>query len=302
MANIHILGTGAVGLSFGFHLSKYHPVTLLTRNKQNGAFYYQENETVTPIAANIADVTSLTPQDTISICFICVKAYQLIGAFNAIQPFLAPKAKIIISHNGITDLAEITSQLSTTQCLYFMSTSRGALKASNNTVIQTGIGATYLGACNTEAENNIDTFYKAVFAESISHSAIHNDITLLRWQKLMVNIAINPLTALHQVQNGDLLKPNYATQVMNLLNEACFIAGKLGISITLAQALNSAYTVMRQTRSNNSSMAQDVKLGRKTEIEAICGYIVSEAEKLGLDAPYNRAMLEEITRLQQTSY
>ena len=301
MANIHILGAGAVGLSFGFHLSQHHQITLLTRNKQNDAFYYQENETVTPIAASIADITSLTPQDTISICFICVKAYQLIDAFNAIQPFLAPEAKIIISHNGITDLAEITSQLNTTQSLYFMSTSRGALKASNNTVVQTGIGATYLGACNNEAENNIDTFYKAVFAESISHSAIHNDIRLLRWQKLMVNIAINPLTALHQVQNGQLLKPNYATHVMNLLNEACFIAGKLGINITLAQALNSAYTVMRQTRSNNSSMAQDIKLGRKTEIDAICGYIASEAEKQGLDAPYNRAMLEEITRLQQTS-
>ena len=117
----------------------------------------------------------------------------------------------------------------------------------------------------------------------------------------MVNIAINPLTALHQVQNGQLLKPNYATQVMNLLNEACFIADKLGIDIPLADALNSAYTVMRQTRSNNSSMAQDLKLGRKTEIEAICGYIVGEAKKLGLDAPYNRTMLEQINRLEQTS-
>jgi len=297
MANIHVLGAGAVGLSFAFHLGQRHQIKILTRGKRAEAFYYQENETVTPISANIADITSLTSQDPISICFICVKAYQLIDAFNVIQPFLTPEAKIVISHNGITDLSEITSQLSTTQSLYFMSTSRGALKASSSTVVQTGIGATYLGACNTEAENNIDTFYEAVFAESISHSAIHHDITLLRWQKLMVNIAINPLTALHQVQNGQLLKPNYATQVMNLLNEACFIADKLGISITLAEALNSAYTVMRQTRCNNSSMAQDIKLGRKTEIDAICGYIVSEAEKLGLDAPYNRAMLEEIARL-----
>ena len=187
MANIHVLGAGAVGLSFAFHLSQHHQVTIVTRNKQNNTFYYQEDKTVTPITANIADITSLTSQDPISICFICVKAYQLIDAFNAIQPFLAQEAKIIISHNGIADLAEITSQLSTTQSLYFMSTSRGALKASSNTVIQTGIGATYLGACNIEAENNIDAFYEAVFAESISHSAIHNDITLLRWQFLMTS-------------------------------------------------------------------------------------------------------------------
>ncbi|MEQ3512441.1 2-dehydropantoate 2-reductase [Pseudoalteromonas sp. BZB3] len=301
MASIHVLGAGAVGLSFAFHFSQHHQITLVTRHKKNNTFYYQERETVTPITANIVDITSLTSQDPISICFICVKAYQLVDAFNVIQPLLTPEAKVIISHNGITDLAEITSQLSKNQSLYFMSTSRGALKASSKTVVQTGIGATYLGACNTEAENNIDTFYEAVFAESISASAIHNDITLLRWQKLMVNIAINPLTALHQVQNGQLLKPNYATQVMNLLNEACFIADKLGIDIPLADALNSAYTVMRQTRSNNSSMAQDLKLGRKTEIEAICGYIVGEAKKLGLDAPYNRTMLEQINRLEQTS-
>ncbi|TMO55503.1 ketopantoate reductase family protein [Pseudoalteromonas phenolica] len=301
MANVHILGAGAVGLSFAFHLSQYHEITLLTRSKKTDTFYYQENEVVTPIATDIADITSLTPQDTISICFICVKAYQLIDAFNAIQPFLAPEAKIIISHNGITDLTELTSQLNSSQSLFFMSTSRGALKPSSNTVVQTGIGATYLGACNTEAENNIDAFYEEVFSKSIAVSAIHKDMALLRWQKLMVNIAINPLTALHQVQNGQLLKPSYATQVINLLNEACFIANKLGIDIALADALNSAYTVMRQTRFNNSSMAQDVKLGRKTEIEAICGYIVSEAKKLGLDTPYNRTMLEQINHLEQTS-
>ncbi|RXE96211.1 2-dehydropantoate 2-reductase N-terminal domain-containing protein [Pseudoalteromonas phenolica] len=35
MANVHILGAGAVGLSFAFHLSKYHEITLLTRSKKN---------------------------------------------------------------------------------------------------------------------------------------------------------------------------------------------------------------------------------------------------------------------------
>lgn len=298
MANIHILGAGAVGLSFAFHLSGKHQITLLTRKSNKQPFYYQENTLKEKIEAKVIEVSSLIPQTKIDTCMIFVKSYQLNDAFNTIQPFLSQHASLIISHNGITDLSTISKALTSTQSLFFISTSRGALKPTYNEVKQTGIGDTFFGACNDAAKNKVSDVFDSLISESILPSAIHHNINLLRWQKLMVNIAINPLTALEQIPNGQLLRPQYAIRVMNLLNEACLIANFLGIDITLKQALNSAYKVMRQTRLNNSSMAQDIKQGRQTEIGAICGYIVNEAEKLGVNVPHNKALLKAIKQIE----
>ena len=299
MADVYVLGAGAVGLSFAHHLSSEHDVTILSRNRKTTDFYYQEQTTKKPIKASIINVTELhsSSKRLIKNCFICVKSYQLDDAFKAVQPFLHNDANIFLSHNGIIELTDILCQLTSTQRLFFISTSRGAFKPELNLVVQTGFGDTYLGACNDEASLYINFVFENLLANTIKPSSIHNNMTLLRWQKLMVNIAINPLTAINQITNGELLKPRYAFDVMNLLNEACKVASEFGIKISLKDALDNAYTVMRQTYENHSSMAQDVKQQRKTEIGAICGYIVNEANKLNINVPFNKALLEKINQL-----
>ena len=299
MADVYVLGAGAVGLSFAHHLSSKHNVTILSRNRKKTDFYYQEQTTKKPIKASIVNVTELpsSSKKPIKNCFICVKSYQLDDAFKAVQPSLHNEANYFLSHNGIIELPDILCKLTSKQRLFFISTSRGAFKPGLDLVVQTGFGDTYLGACNDEASVHINCVFESLLANTIKPSSIHNNMTLLRWQKLMVNIAINPLTAINQITNGELLKPKYAFEVMNLLNEACRVASEFGIEISLKDALDNAYTVMRQTYKNHSSMAQDVKQQRKTEIEAICGYIVNEANKLNINVPFNKALLEKINQL-----
>jgi len=49
-------------------------------------------------------------------------------------------------------------------------------------------------------------------------------------------------------------------------------------------------TVLEQTTHNECSMLQDVKHGRRTEIDELNGYIVQLAERLGLTAPLNQLL------------
>ncbi|CAH9058946.1 2-dehydropantoate 2-reductase [Pseudoalteromonas holothuriae] len=295
MANVHILGAGAVGLSFAHALSKQHNVTIISRHNVVHDWQYSEQQQTAKINAQTLQLNHLKPyKEAIENCFICVKSYQLWQAITDVLPHLADNANILISHNGMQDIKAVSKQLTPNQALYFVSTARGALKLSAYHVNATGQGDTYLGACNELARSNIQSIYHNFFATLLSPSFMHDDIQLLRWQKLIVNIAINPLSALHQIPNGHLRHPRFASTILVLLNEACVVAKKVDINLPLSDALDSAYLVMKRTSCNYSSMAQDVKHGRKTEIDAICGYVVTLAKQFNIAVPQNEQLLQAI--------
>ena len=295
MAKVHILGAGAIGISMAHVLSRQHTITLLTRRDYTSTFSYKVDHEQHTFDTEVINLNKQTPAlDSIKDCFICVKAYQLKDAFDAIEPFLSPRANIFITHNGMSDLSAYKQRLKAQQGLFFFSTSMGGLKLNDTTVQATGAGETYLGYCNMCAKQRLDRCFSNFFQTLLPHSRVHKNIELLRWQKLLINIAINPLTAVHQIKNGQLRQPQFSSDILNLLNEACAVAHALNIDISLAQALNSAYQVMMRTQHNSSSMAQDKLHGRKTEIDAICGYIVKQGQYHNITTPYNQSMLEQL--------
>ena len=109
------------------------------------------------------------------------------------------------------------------------------------------------------------------------------------WGKLVINAAINPLTALLRVPNGELLQRPAAHLLMRVLaQEAAAVATALGIHLPFEDAVRAAEEVARKTANNHSSMFQDIRRGAPTEIDAICGAITQTGEKLGVATPFNR--------------
>lgn len=110
------------------------------------------------------------------------------------------------------------------------------------------------------------------------------------WGKLVINAAINPLTALLRVPNGKLLERPSARELMHALAaEAARVAAAENVDLPFGDPVAAAEEVARKTASNHSSMLQDVLRGAPTEIDAICGAIVKIAQKHGIDAPVNWA-------------
>ena len=118
------------------------------------------------------------------------------------------------------------------------------------------------------------------------------------WDKLLVNVGINAITALTGIRNGELLDLD-VTRVLcgDAVREAMAVATAQGVTIR-EDAVDHVYEVARATAANRSSMGQDVDHGRPTEIEAINGVIVREAERMGLQAPVNRTLTALIQTMQ----
>jgi 2-dehydropantoate 2-reductase len=124
------------------------------------------------------------------------------------------------------------------------------------------------------------------------------DARSLVWGKLVISAAINPLTALLRVTNGELLQRPAARSLMGeLAREATAVARALGVGLPFEVPESAAEEVARRTSANRSSMLQDVLRGAPTEIDAICGAIVRAGEAAGLPTPVNRVMWQLVKAL-----
>lgn len=124
----------------------------------------------------------------------------------------------------------------------------------------------------------------------------------LLWGKLVVNSAINPLTALLRVPNGELLARPSATALMRALaEETAAVAVAHQVDLPMDDPAAFVERVARETATNYSSMLQDVRRGAPTEIDAICGAVVRTAQQHGLAAPLNEACWQLVSALAQVS-
>jgi 2-dehydropantoate 2-reductase len=122
----------------------------------------------------------------------------------------------------------------------------------------------------------------------------------LLWSKLVISAAINPISALSDLTNGEILKSSDLTEVMHeAASEAEEVANIKGIKLQYKNAADEADEICRATKNNISSMLQDVRAGRKTEIESITGAIIKEANAMNVDVPTNEVLMKRINKLSE---
>lgn len=287
-SNIHIIGKGAIGLLLSHYLTKNtkNSVKLCLRESQKKSiFKYQNKDLIQDIALTHCN----NPDEKIKFLIIPTKSYDVLTAFLDAKARLTDNAVIILCHNGMGTIEQLKPHLSNNQSLFFLTTTMGAYKSDANHVIHTGFGPSTLGAINQVAINNQAPVFKAL-SKCIPNLSLSNNIKKLLWDKLMINIAINPLSAIYNVKNGELNQPRFALKVFQLLHEAYLVAKKEGVDMHFSKVLMSAYTVMQATAQNYSSMNRDHALGNKTEISAISGYIVELAKQHQIDTPNNKSV------------
>lgn len=117
------------------------------------------------------------------------------------------------------------------------------------------------------------------------------DTSGLIWGKLLVNAAINPLTALLDVPNGELLeRPSARGLMSSVVQEAVLVSRALGVYLPYPDPIAMVEEVAQRTAANRSSMLQDVSRGSPTEIDAINGAIVKAGDEAGVPTPINRTL------------
>jgi 2-dehydropantoate 2-reductase len=124
----------------------------------------------------------------------------------------------------------------------------------------------------------------------------------LLWGKLVINAAINPVTALLNVPNGELLKdPAAHALLQSAAREAAAVASACGIRLPYPDAVVAVESVAQRTAANYSSMLRDVQRGSPTEIDAISGAIVRAGNETGVPTPVNRTLWQLVKALEESA-
>ncbi|OEG73628.1 2-dehydropantoate 2-reductase [Shewanella colwelliana] len=298
--NIAILGAGAIGqLIFHQLADQGVAAKLLVRRSENT----EKKLTITTLDGQTSIRTAqmicvdklVQPLSDINLLIVCTKAYQVVDAVSALLPKLADDCHILLLHNGLGPHIALSSQLKH-HGLTLGTTSQGALKNTPWHVTQTGAGISQLGPFQGPV---LAPDLQALLRGTLPNSQWCDPILPMLWEKLAVNIAINPLSAIHHCRNGQLAEPQYKSTIDALLKEVVTVAQADGIALDKSALSDRVFNVIALTQTNYSSMHQDVHHQRKTEIDAITGYLLTRAESHGITAATNQALYEQLKQLEQ---
>ena len=118
------------------------------------------------------------------------------------------------------------------------------------------------------------------------------------WEKTLVNAGINPFGAITGLKNGQLLEvPQLREAIAETVEEGWKVASKLGIAFS-RNPVKLTFKVAEATAENYNSMLQDLKAGRRTEIDYINGAIARFGEETGVATPLNRLLTSLIKGLE----
>lgn len=294
---IAIVGSGAMGSLFAARLAPLVDVTMiahwppqLAALQSRGLALEEPDGRHVHLPPGALHVTSepatVAPAD---VALVLVKAYQSVRATGEAAAVLAPHGLALTLQNGLGNLETLAAAVGHERALAG-TTSEGATLLAPGLVRHAGRGLTYVGV---GAAQRARTAALATLLEEAGFATrLDSDVAALLWAKVAVNAGINPLTALLGTPNGFLAAHQPARALMiAAAEEAADVARALGCHLPLPPAGERVLQVALATAANTSSMLQDRRNGRPTEIEAITGAVVAHGAAQSVSTPVNSALL-----------
>ncbi|EPR28075.1 MULTISPECIES: 2-dehydropantoate 2-reductase [Geobacillus] len=280
--NIGIVGGGAIGLLLAAYLGRRHGVTVYTRRPsqarqlaEHGVALKKDGET--SVVAVRAQPFAGAELDE-PLVFVTVKQYDLASVCAQIDAFRRVRTLVFLQ-NGMGHLEQLTMFADKNVLVGVVE--HGAMKLDDRTVAHTGAGKLTLASCY----GSFGDAWELREGERGFPIEWADDWERILVDKLVVNAVINPLTALLQVKNGALLETApYRDMMRQLFDE---VRNVLPLE-DANRAWERVVRICQKTADNYSSMYMDLANGRRTEIDAILGYVLKQGEARGAMLPVVR--------------
>lgn len=243
----------------------------------------------------VLDSKEIGPAD---LAIIFVKSIFTEAAVLENQSIFDGNTIILTMQNGLGNL-DIISRVTKSTKVLGGTTDHGAYLKAPGEICHASIGKTIIGEIDGSLSSRIKKISENFKASGIE-TEISENIQGIIWDKLIVNVAINPLTAITSLKNGDLLLyPELLDIMRDAVEETIEIAYAKGIKLSHQDPFKYVKEVCRASAANKSSMLQDILNGRNTEIDMINGAVVREGEERAIPTPVNKTLSELIRYLEK---
>lgn len=285
---VTVLGCGALGSLMAFRLVRagtevqacQRPGPQLEALKSDGIVFVDQDGKEERARCRVA--SSLSQLDKADVTLVMVKAYQTEEAALQLSGHLTPCGIALTMQNGLGN-AEILASVLGEEKVAAGTCTYGAHRVGPGRVAWGGDGLIRLGPW----KKGVDlAFVAALLENSGLKTKLDEDPRKALWEKVILNAAVNTVSALTRLENGVLLgNPDTSGLIDRIVREGVEAAWLSGFRLENESMHSLVMSVLEKTAKNRTSMLQDVENGRRTEIDAIVGTLVEAGRKNGVSLP-----------------
>jgi 2-dehydropantoate 2-reductase len=124
-------------------------------------------------------------------------------------------------------------------------------------------------------------------------ASVVSDIRAEMWHKAAMNCAVNALTAILDCTNGTLLPLLGSPLILGVLREVTQVMAAENVALPadgMAQLRADLRSLVQATAGNSSSMREDLRAGRETEVARLNLAVVEAGLKHGINCPLNASL------------
>ncbi len=305
---ILVLGAGAIGSSVGGFMAKAgHTVTLVSQQKDHVDAVNRNGLRITGIWGNhhVTGLTALTSVDRLKpgqfeLISISVKSYDTGTAVESIKHLVDDRTLVLSYQNGLGNAERIAQTVGWHRTVGARVIYGARLTEPGTTDITVIAEPSALGVYSPDAPADRVREIAGAMNQAGIPTVYTDSVATKLWQKITYNSALNPLSALLDVNYGKLAESPHTLEMMREIISEIYAVGH-AMNVPLDPPTAEAYfdrfinVLIPPTAAHYASMREDVRQGRRTEIDALNGAIVKYGQQCGVPTPLNLALTRLMT-------
>jgi 2-dehydropantoate 2-reductase len=304
---VAVVGAGAVGGYFGGMLARAGAhVTLIGRPvhvevwNRDGLFVdsvnFQEN---IPVEAS----TEIAACEDASLVLFSVKSPDTEETARHLARHLRGDALVISLQNGVDNVERIrtAAALDPIAAVVYVASSMpapGRIKHDGRGDLLVGDLPRRSGPPREAAVARVSNWFEAAGVPCRVSPNIDADL----WTKLITNAALNAISAVVRAPYGDIVATAESREtVRQLVNECVAVARAGGVPLPEVDFVEMVLRFAEKVGQVFSSTAQDLDRGKRTEVDALNGFVVRRGAELGVPTPVNQSLLA-LVKLREAQF
>jgi len=294
---VAVVGAGAVGGYFGGMLARAGgQVTLIGRSAhvdvwtRDGLLIDSINfQARIPVTAS-TDIAAAGDADLV---LFSVKSLATEETARALARHVRGDALIVSLQNGVDNVERIrtVAALDPIAAAVYVASSMptpGRVKHAGRGDLLIGDLPGRTGPPRDAALARVSSWFDAAGVPCRISPAIEADL----WTKLVTNVALNAISAVVHAPYGEIVAtPEARETIRQLVNECVAVARAAGVRLPDTDFVEMALRFAEHVGPVYSSTSQDLNRGKRTEIDALNGFVVRRGAELGVSTPVNQSLL-----------
>jgi 2-dehydropantoate 2-reductase len=283
--SIAVVGLGGIGgaLAMSLRAADRHDVVACTWSPI-GRIVLERAEGLVDLP--LCSVTAPAQADRADWVMLCTKAHHTPSTAPWLARLCGPQTRVAVLQNGIDHAARVAPHARGATVVPTVVYYNGERLAADRVRLRHVVGHDLVVPDDAAGRD----FARLLDGTNL-RVLLSDDFATLAWRKLLLNVVVNPITALTLQRQAVLRHADVYALSLAVLDEAVTAARADGARLAADEAAQIMATLLAYSPELGTSMLFDRQAGRPLEIEALTGAIVTCAERHGIPAPINRALL-----------